>query len=87
MNNLIRPALYNASHKIINISSSLSSIKNYNIVGPLCESSDKFAENYPLTESKRGDMISICSSGAYGESMSSNYNLREDIKSYFSDTI
>ena len=87
MNNLIRPALYNASHKIINISSPLSSIKNYNIVGPLCESSDTFAENYPIIESKRGDMISICSSGAYGESMSSNYNLREDIKSYFSDTI
>ena len=87
MNNLIRPALYNASHKIINISSSKSSIKNYNIVGPLCESSDTFAENYPIIESKRGDMISICSAGAYGESMSSNYNLREDIKSYFSDTI
>ena len=87
MNNLIRPALYNASHKIMNISSPLSSIKNYNIVGPLCESSDTFAENYPLLESKRGDMISICSAGAYGESMSSNYNLREDIKSYFSDTI
>ena len=87
MNNLIRPALYNASHKIINISSSISTIKNYNIVGPLCESSDTFAENYPLIESKRGDMISICSAGAYGESMSSNYNLREDIKSYFSDTI
>ena len=87
MNNLIRPALYNASHKIINISSPLSSIKNYNIVGPLCESSDTFAENYPLLESKRGDMISICSAGAYGESMSSNYNLRDDIKSYFSDTI
>ena len=87
MNNLIRPALYNASHKIINISSSKSSIKNYNIVGPLCESSDTFAENYQLIESKRGDMISICSAGAYGESMSSNYNLREDIKSYFSDTI
>ena len=87
MNNLIRPALYNASHKIINISSPLSSIKNYNIVGPLCESSDTFAKNYPLLESKRGDMISICYAGAYGESMSSNYNLRDDIKSYFSDTI
>ena len=60
---------------------------NYDVVGPICESSDTFVKDYSLPQSKRGDFIVICSAGAYGESMSSNYNLRNKLKSYYSDTI
>jgi len=87
MNDLIRPALYNSTHKMINISSKSNKNKNYDVVGPICESSDIFARNYNLPLSSRDDYIVICSTGAYGESMSSNYNLRNSLKSYFSDTI
>ncbi len=87
MNDLIRPALYNSLHKIINISSKNEKNMNYDIVGPICESSDIFANNYNLPISSRNDHIVICSTGAYGESMSSNYNLRNSLNSYFSDTI
>ena len=65
----------------------LSKYLNYDIVGPICESSDTFARNYPLVKSERGDLIVFHSCGAYAESMSSNYNLRDNINSYFSDTI
>ena len=87
MNDLVRPALYDSYHKIINISSKESDMINYDVVGPICESSDTFVNNYSLPRSKRGDFIVICSAGAYGESMSSNYNLRNKLKSYYSDTI
>ena len=87
MNNLIRPALYNSKHKISNISSSSNKIEAYDIVGPICESTDTFARDYRMVESKRGDFVVIYSCGAYAESMSSNYNLRDNIKSYYSDTI
>ena len=87
MNNLIRPALYNSIHKISNISVNNKDYINYDVVGPICESTDTFAKNYKLPSSSRGDLIAIHSCGAYAESMSSNYNLRENIKSYFSDTI
>ena len=60
---------------------------NYDIVGPICESTDTFARNYELPKSDRGDLVVIHSCGAYAESMSSNYNLRDNINSYFSDTI
>lgn len=87
MNNLIRPALYNSIHKISNISVNNKDYINYDVVGPICESTDTFAKNYKLPSSNRGDLIAIHSCGAYAESMSSNFNLRENIKSYFSDTI
>ncbi len=87
MNNLIRPALYNSRHKISNITSKHKSFLNYDVVGPICESSDTFAKDYKLIKSNRGDLVVIHSCGAYGESMSSNYNLRDNINSYYSDTI
>ncbi len=87
MNDLIRPALYGSCHKIINISSTDKNNKIYDIVGPICESTDIFAKNYDLKLTKRNDILLICSAGAYGESMSSNYNLRKSLSSYFSDTI
>ena len=87
MNNLIRPALYNSKHKISNLTSKNSDHLNYDVAGPICESSDTFAKNYRLVKSIRGDLIAIHSCGAYTESMSSNYNLRDNINSYYSDTI
>ena len=87
MNDLMRPALYNSYHKILNISTKNQDFDKYDVVGPVCESSDVFATNYNLPISLRNDFIVICSAGAYGESMSSNYNLRNSIKSYFSNSI
>jgi len=76
MTELIRPALYQAYHKIENISNlSAPSIK-YDVVGPICESSDCFGKAVLLPETKRGDLMAIRSAGAYGEVMSSAYNLR-----------
>ena len=86
MTDLIRPALYQAYHKIENISSNLSE-KEYDIVGPICESSDTFAKSYLLNESQRGDMVALRSAGAYGEIMASQYNCREIPKAYFSDKL
>ena len=59
----------------------------YDVVGPICESSDTFAKFILLPETKRGDLIAIRSTGAYGEVMSSGYNLRDSIKSYYTDSI
>lgn len=87
MSELMRPSLYNSYHKILNITSREMTNKKYDVVGPLCESSDVFIKNLKLPTSKRGDLFCIYSSGAYGETMSSNYNLRNNIKSYFSDSI
>ncbi len=78
---LIRPALYQAYHKIENLSSELPP-KEYDIVGPICESSDTFAKAYALNETKRGDLIALRSAGAYGEVMASQYNLRKLPKAY-----
>jgi diaminopimelate decarboxylase len=85
MTELIRPALYQAYHKIENISSSSKSIIKYDVVGPICESSDCFGKAVELPETKRGDLIAIRSAGAYGEVMSSRYNLRDEVRSYFSE--
>jgi len=85
MTELIRPALYQAFHKIENISSSSKSIIKYDVVGPICESSDCFGKAVELPETKRGDIIAIRSAGAYGEVMASKYNLRDEVKSYFSE--
>ena len=86
MTDLIRPALYQAHHKIENLTSQ-GSIQKYDVVGPICESSDTFAKFYELPETKRGDIIAIRSAGAYGEAMASRYNLRDLPKVVFSDEI
>ena len=75
MNNLIRPALYQAYHKIENLSSD-ASVEEYDVVGPICESSDVFGKQVPLNATKRGDLIAMRSAGAYGEIMASQYNCR-----------
>lgn len=85
MTELIRPALYQAFHKIENISSQATEIIKYDVVGPICESSDCFGKAVDLPETKRGDIIAIRSAGAYGEVMASRYNLRDEVRSYFSD--
>ncbi len=81
MTDLIRPALYQAYHHIENITSD-APCEAYDIVGPICESSDTFAKNYSLNQTQRGDLLAIRSAGAYGEIMASRYNLRELPKSY-----
>jgi len=83
---LIRPALYQAYHKIENITSE-APIEKYDVVGPICESSDCFGKDVELNGSKRGDIIALRSAGAYGEIMASQYNLRKLPKAYFSDLI
>ena len=80
---LIRPALYQAVHKIENISSTEPEDK-YDVVGPICESSDCFAKSIDLAGCHRGDLLAIRSAGAYGEAMASTYNLRTLVKGYFS---
>lgn len=75
MTDLIRPALYQAFHKIENISSN-DPKETYDVVGPICESSDVFAKSIALNKTKRGDLIAIRSAGAYGEIMASQYNCR-----------
>lgn len=79
MTELIRPALYQAYHKIENLSSTSTQIIKYDVVGPICESSDCFGKAVELPETKRGDIIAIRSAGAYGEVMASKYNLRNDV--------
>lgn len=86
MTDLIRPALYQAFHHIENISSDDEYLA-YDVVGPICESSDVFAKDMLLNRSGRGDLIAIRSAGAYGETMVSNYNCREYPSSYFSDRL
>lgn len=77
MNDLMRPALYGAKHKIVNLSSNEEEEVKYTIVGPICESSDIFSTDILLPKTKRGDLLSIKSTGAYGSSMASKYNMRE----------
>lgn len=83
---LIRPALYQAYHHIENLTSELST-EEYDVVGPICESSDTFAKGFPLNQTKRGDLIALRSAGAYGEIMASQYNLRKLPKAYTSDEL
>jgi diaminopimelate decarboxylase len=85
MTELIRPALYQAFHKIENISQINSENANkYDVVGPICESSDCFGKAVQMPLTKRGDLIAIRSAGAYGEVMSNHYNLRDAVQSVFS---
>lgn len=83
---LIRPALYQAYHRIENLSSDRPE-EEYDVVGPICESSDVFAKNYSMNATKRGDLIALRSAGAYGEIMASQYNLRSLPKAYTSDEL
>ena len=86
MTDLIRPALYQAHHKIENLTSK-GYLYRYDVVGPVCESSDTFAKFIELPEAKRGDIFAIRSAGAYGEVMASRYNMRDLPRIVFSDEI
>jgi diaminopimelate decarboxylase len=96
MTELIRPMLYQAYHQIENISrlsvvgSQLSGKyeqqpTQYDVVGPICESTDCFRKDVELPESFRGDLIAVRTAGAYGEVMASHYNLRDQVKSVYSE--
>ena len=99
MSELMRPALYQAYHKIENLTARLPAIKNnpwaiseekvlkYDVVGPICESSDCFGKAVSLPETMRGDVFALRTAGAYGEVMSSAYNLRDRVKAFYSDNI
>jgi diaminopimelate decarboxylase len=99
MTELMRPALYQAYHKIENLTAmengkwkmenvgSPSSIQKYDVVGPICESSDCFGKAVSLPETSRGDIIALLTAGAYGEVMSSAYNLRDRVKAVYSDEV
>jgi diaminopimelate decarboxylase len=83
MTELIRPALYNSYHAIENLSSQQED-EIYQVVGPVCESTDTFGD-MRLPKTSRGDYIKIHSTGAYGQVLSSNYNLRNSPKAFYSD--
>ena len=83
---LIRPALYQAYHKIENITSD-EPTEAYDVVGPICESTDVFAKQIDLNRCHRGDLLAIRSAGAYGEIMASQYNCRQLPHGYMSDEI
>ena len=92
MNDLIRPALYGAYHKIENVTAHYEDndtrqIRVYDVVGPVCESSDCFGKERSLAKSWRGDRIAIRSAGAYGQVMASRYNMRPFAPSVYSDRI
>lgn len=86
MTDLIRPALYQAYHKIENITSD-APVQTYDVVGPICESSDVFGKAVDLNGVERGDLIALRSAGAYGEIMASGYNCRELPKGYISEEL
>lgn len=86
MTELMRPALYQAYHKIENISADASGDPvKYDVVGPICESTDWLGKEVELPLSKRGDLIAIRTAGAYGEVMASGYNLRDIVGSEYSE--
>ena len=87
MTELIRPMLYGSYHNIENITSQEDSFKKYTVVGTACESTDVFDENISLRKSKRGDLLTIKSAGAYGRSMASEYNMHELPKAVYSDQL
>ena len=86
MTDLIRPALYQALHKIQNLTSN-EPTEVYDVVGPICESSDAFAKAIDLNKCHRGDLIAIRSAGAYGEIMASAYNCRQLPKGYITEDL
>ena len=86
MNDLIRPALYGARHHIDNLTSRGGKLR-YDVVGPICESSDTWGEGLLLPATSRGDIFAIASAGAYGQVMAMRYNQRPFAKAYYSDEI
>ncbi len=86
MNDLIRPALYQALHKLENLSSDGRPLY-YDVVGPVCESSDRWGKRVLLNRMERGDLIAIRSAGAYGQVMGMRYNQRDLAKAYYSDNL
>jgi diaminopimelate decarboxylase len=79
MNDLIRPALYGSYHEIVPVegpSTSKNKTEKMDIVGPVCESSDFFAQDREMPELRAGDLLAVMSAGAYGSVMASNYNSR-----------
>jgi len=86
MTELIRPALYQAQHHV-DVLTSQKPLKKYDVVGPICETSDTFRNGVLLPEVVRGDLVAIRSCGAYGQVMSSDYNLRERASTLYSDEI
>ena len=83
---LIRPALYDAHHKITNLNSKEADVK-YDVVGPICESSDTFDKDILLPKTHRGDLLALLSAGAYGEIMASGYNCRRLPEGYTSEEL
>ena len=83
---LIRPAMYDAYHRIENISSD-EAVEVYDVVGPICESSDVFGKDVELNGAHRNDYVALRSAGAYGEVMASQYNCRKLPKAYYSDCL
>jgi diaminopimelate decarboxylase len=86
MNDLIRPALYQSYHKIENITS-VEKFEKYDVVGPICESSDCFGKALLLAGTHRNDLLAIRSTGAYGQTMASQYNLRSPAATVYSDEL
>ncbi|SKB40429.1 diaminopimelate decarboxylase [Parapedobacter luteus] len=89
MTELMRPVLYQAYHRIerLDQTESETEMLHYDVVGPICESSDCFGKEVLLPKSERGDLIVIRTAGAYGEVMASHYNLRNEIRYVYSDDI
>ena len=85
MTDLLRPALYGAVHKIENLSRQDQKTTIYEVAGPVCESSDVFAKDVALPDTRRGDILAIYSTGAYGQVMASSYNLRSPAVTLYSD--
>jgi diaminopimelate decarboxylase len=76
MNDLIRPAFYEAYHEIVPLTRRKRALVSSDVVGPICESGDFFAQNRPLPQGRQGDCLALMSAGAYGFVMASNYNTR-----------
>lgn len=92
MNDLIRPALYGAFHKVENLTAGyvrkdMDENRVYDVVGPICESSDVWGEGRMLQESSRGDLLAIRTAGAYGQTMASRYNYRDLAPAVYSDEL
>ena len=83
---LIRPALYDAHHRIVNLCSNEAE-ETYDVVGPICESSDVFDKDIRLSKAHRGDLLAMLSAGAYGEIMASGYNCRPLPKGYTNEEL
>lgn len=85
MTELMRPMLYQAYHKIEKVGGGAEELVNYDVVGPICESTDTFGKEVALPTSQRGDLIAVRTAGAYGEVMASRYNLRDEIRYVYTD--